>query len=116
MLKHHISRKQWMALLTSYCGIVLVFLHDLQGGSNVALGAALVTGSAAAYAAYLLLSGEMVKRLGSIRLVSYAMCVSTVACVGQFFLLRPPLACCNRCRCTACRWSTASCVPSLPCS
>jgi drug/metabolite transporter (DMT)-like permease len=31
----------------------------------------------------------MVKRLGSIRLVSYAMCVSSVACIGQFFLLRP---------------------------
>lgn len=89
VLKHRISRKQWMALLISYLGIVLVFLHDLQGGGNVALGAALVTGSAAAYAAYLLLSGEMVKRLGSLRLVSYAMCVSTVACVGQFFLLRP---------------------------
>jgi drug/metabolite transporter (DMT)-like permease len=89
VLKHSISRKQWMALLISYCGIVLVFLHDLQGGGNVALGAMLVTGSAAAYAAYLLLSGEMVKRLGSLRLVAYAMCVSTVACVGQFFLLRP---------------------------
>jgi len=89
ILKHQIGRKQWMALAISYCGIVLVFLHDLRGGGNVALGAALVTGSAAAYAAYLLLSGEMVRRLGSIRLVSYAMCVSTVACVGQFFLLRP---------------------------
>ena len=30
-LKQHISRKQWMALLTSYCGIVLVFVHDLHG-------------------------------------------------------------------------------------
>ncbi|WP_432380521.1 DMT family transporter [Duganella sp. P38] len=89
VLKQRIGRKQWLALLISYLGIVLVFLHDLQGGGNVALGASLVTGSAAAYAAYLLLSGEMVKRLGSLRLVSYAMCVSTVACVGQFFLLRP---------------------------
>jgi drug/metabolite transporter (DMT)-like permease len=89
VLKQHISRKQWMALLVSYFGIVLVFLHDLQGGGNVVLGAALVTGSAAAYATYLLLSGEMVKRLGALKLVSYAMCVSTVACVGQFFVLRP---------------------------
>jgi len=89
VLKHHIGRKQWMALAISYCGIVLVFLHDLRGGGNVALGAALVTGSAAAYAAYLLLSGEMVKRLGSLRLVSYAMYVSTAACLVQFFLLRP---------------------------
>jgi drug/metabolite transporter (DMT)-like permease len=89
-LKHHISRRQWLALAVCYAGIVLVFLHDLQGGgSNVALGSMLVLGSAMAYAAYLLLSGEMVQRLGSLRLVSYAMCVSSVACIGQFFLLRP---------------------------
>jgi drug/metabolite transporter (DMT)-like permease len=89
-LKHHISRRQWLALAISYAGIVLVFLHDLQGGgANVALGSTLVLGSAMAYAAYLLLSGGMVQRLGSLRLVSYAMCVSSVACIGQFFVLRP---------------------------
>ncbi len=89
-LKHHISRRQWLALAISYAGIVLVFLHDLQGGgADVALGSTLVLGSAMAYAAYLLLSGEMVQRLGSLRLVSYAMCVSSVACIGQFFILRP---------------------------
>ncbi len=89
-LRRHISRKQWLALLLSYCGIVLVFLHDLRGGaSNVALGSMLVLGSAASYAVYLLLSGEMVKRLGALRLVAYAMCVSSAACIGQFFLLRP---------------------------
>lgn len=90
VLKQHISRKQWLALLVSYCGIVFVFLHDLNSGArNIALGASLVTGSAAAYGIYLLLSGEMVKRLGSLRLVAYAMCVSSAACIGQFFLLRP---------------------------
>lgn len=89
-LQHHISRRQWLALAISYAGIVLVFLHDLHGGSaDVALGSTLVLGSAMAYAAYLLLSGEMVQRLGSLRLVSYAMCVSSVACIGQFFVLRP---------------------------
>lgn len=89
-LHHHISRRQWLALAISYAGIVLVFLHDLKGGgADVALGSTLVLGSAMAYAAYLLLSGEMVQRLGSLRLVSYAMCVSSVACIGQFFILRP---------------------------
>ena len=89
-LKQHISRKQWLALCISYAGIVLVFLHDLTGGaSNVALGSMLVLGSATSYAVYLLFTGEMVKRLGSLRLVSYAMCVSSVACIAQFFALRP---------------------------
>lgn len=89
-LKRAISRRQWLALLLSYCGIVLVFLHDLFGhASNVVLGSLLVLGSATSYAVYLLLTGEMVKRLGSLRLVAYAMCVSSAACIGQFFALRP---------------------------
>jgi len=89
-LKQHINRKQWMALFTSYLGIVLVFAHDLMGGaSNVLLGSSLVLGSAISYALYLLFTGEMVKRLGSLRLVSYAMCVSSFACIAQFFVLRP---------------------------
>ncbi len=29
------------------------------------------------------------RRIGSTRLVSYAMCVASVACIAQFFVLRP---------------------------
>ncbi|WP_312439013.1 EamA family transporter, partial [Janthinobacterium sp.] len=88
--KHAISRLQWLALLTSYCGIVLVFVHDLQAGaSNIVLGSTLVLGSACSYAVYLLGSGELVKRIGAMRLVSYAMCVASFACIAQFFILRP---------------------------
>ena len=89
-LKKKISPLEWGALGTSYFGMVLVFLHDARhGGSNVVLGGALVLGSAIAYALYLLASGEMVRRVGALRLVAYAMCVSSAACIGQFFLLRP---------------------------
>jgi drug/metabolite transporter (DMT)-like permease len=89
VLKQHIGRLQWLALALAYAGIVLVFLHDLRGGGDVVLGSLLVLGSAAAYAIYLLASGEMVRRIGALRLVAYAMCVSSAACLLQFFLLRP---------------------------
>ena len=89
-LKRHISRVEWGALATSYCGIVLVFVHDLHGGAgNAILGSSLVLGSAISYALYLLFCGELVRRIGTLRLVSYAMCVSSVACIVQFFALRP---------------------------
>jgi drug/metabolite transporter (DMT)-like permease len=89
-LKRHISRLEWLALGISYAGIVLVFAHDLAGGQgSTVLGAGLVLGSAVSYGLYLLLTGEMVKRIGTLRLVSYAMTTSSVACIGQFFLLRP---------------------------
>lgn len=90
VFKRRIGRMEWAALGLAYCGIVLVFVHDLAGGSgSVVLGSLLVLGSALAYAVYLLGTGEMVRRIGSLRLVAYAMCVSSVACIGQFFLLRP---------------------------
>lgn len=89
-LKRRIARAQWIALALSYCGIVLVFAHDLRGGAgSTVTGSLLVLGSAASYAAYLLGTGEMVRRIGSLRLVAYAMSVSSVACIGQFFILRP---------------------------
>jgi drug/metabolite transporter (DMT)-like permease len=90
-LNRPVLRAQWTAMLVSYFGIVLVFWEGLRlGGTEVAFGSALVFGAALAYALYLLGSGALVKRVGSLRLVAYAMCVSTVACVLQFFLLHPP--------------------------
>ena len=89
-LKRRISGWEWLALALSYCGIVLVFVHDLGGGAGDAVtGSLLVLASAIAYAIYLLGSGELVRRIGSLRLVSYAMCVSSAACIAQFFVLRP---------------------------
>lgn len=89
-LHKRIGRLEWMALLVAYAGIVLVFAHDVQsGGKSVIFGSFLVLGSAISYAVYLLLSGELVLRVGAIRLVAYAMCVSSIACILQFFLLRP---------------------------
>jgi drug/metabolite transporter (DMT)-like permease len=89
-LKRKIKLLEWMALGTAYAGTVLVFLHDVGlGGANVILGSAFVLASALSYALYLLLSGELVRRVGPMRLVAYAMCVSSAACILQFFLLRP---------------------------
>lgn len=89
-MKKKVTRLEWMALGISYLGTVLVFIHDARlGGANVMLGGVLVLGSAVSYAFYLLFSGEMVRRVGAMRLVAYAMCVSSAACIGQFFLLRP---------------------------
>jgi drug/metabolite transporter (DMT)-like permease len=89
-LKRRIGRVEWAALGVSYGGIVLVFVHDLAGGAgSTVTGSLFVLGSAVSYALYLLGTGEMVRRIGSLRLVAYAMCVSSAACIGQFFLLRP---------------------------
>jgi drug/metabolite transporter (DMT)-like permease len=85
-----ISRRQTVALLVSYAGVALAFGHDLQaGGSNILLGGALVFGSALAYALYLVGSGELVARVGAVRLTAYASSVASVLCLLQFVVLRP---------------------------
>ena len=58
-------------------------------GPEAALGAVLVFASALSYAVYLVYSGEMVQRLGSLRLVGLATTVACVCCIAQFLLLRP---------------------------
>jgi drug/metabolite transporter (DMT)-like permease len=85
-----ISRNQLAGMAVSYLGVVLVFGQELKvAGSDVPLGALLVLGSAISYAIYLSSSGEMVKRVGSLRLVGLATTVACLLCLLQFVLLRP---------------------------
>jgi drug/metabolite transporter (DMT)-like permease len=84
------GRMQLAGMAVSYAGVVLVFGHEARlEGSNVALGALLVFLSAVSYAVYLVYSGHLVKRLGSLRLVGLATSVACLLCVAQFVLLRP---------------------------
>jgi drug/metabolite transporter (DMT)-like permease len=89
-LAKRIRRLDWLALALAYAGIVLTFWHDVRlEGGRIALGSLLVFGSAVCYAVYLVVGGELVKRLGAIRLTSYAMCVSTAAVFVQFVAMNP---------------------------
>ena len=90
LFKQKVTRRQLISLAVSYCGVLLVFGHEVTLlGSNVALGAALVFGSVVSYALYLIYSGEEVKRLGALRLTGIATSIACVLCIAQFFLLRP---------------------------
>jgi len=90
LYRQRISGFQWAGLAISYGGVVMVFGHEVRlTGDAVWLGAALVFCSAVSYAFYLSYSGELVRRLGALRLVGLASCVACVFCIGQFALLRP---------------------------
>ncbi len=85
-----ISHRQSVGMLISYAGVLLVFGHEAAlDGHNALLGAGLVLASAISYALYLSYSGELVQRLGSLRLAGWATSVACVLCIGQFLLLRP---------------------------
>jgi drug/metabolite transporter (DMT)-like permease len=99
-LKRPASWRQLTALAVSYAGVLLVFGHELNfqhgvepgAGSHAVLGAVLVFGSAFSYAVYLVMSGEVVQRIGPLRLTGLATTVACVLCIAQFFVLRPVAA------------------------
>jgi drug/metabolite transporter (DMT)-like permease len=97
LYKKPISARQVAGMALSYSGILLVFGHELVmqefgadvGAANTIWGSLLVFASAISYAIYLAYSGELVKRLGSLRLVGLATTVACVLCIVQFMLMRP---------------------------
>ena len=85
-----VSRLQLLGMGVSYTGVLLVFGREVTlAGADVAWGALLVFISAISYALYLSYSGELVRRLGSLRLVGLATSVACGLCLLQFALLRP---------------------------
>ncbi len=90
VLRKTIGRLQWIALAVTYAGVLVVFSHDLKlSGSNVTLGAALVFSSALSYSIYLVAAGEIVNRIGSLRLTAWASIVACLLCMAQSVLIDP---------------------------
>jgi drug/metabolite transporter (DMT)-like permease len=54
------------------------------------LGSLLVLACAISYSLYLIFSGQLVKRLGPLRITGGATSIACVLCIGQFFVLRSP--------------------------
>ena len=91
MLGKRITRRTTFALLLSYAGIALVFVHDLNVGIDAQalwVGGALVFASSFAYAVYLVGAGAVIARMGSMRFIAWAMLASTIFVLAQFALTR----------------------------
>jgi drug/metabolite transporter (DMT)-like permease len=90
VLNKSISRLQWYALAVGYLGVIVVFIQDASStGTMAVLGMLLVFASACSYAIYMIGSGEMVKRVGSVRLVVYASSASTLVSTIQILIYDP---------------------------
>jgi drug/metabolite transporter (DMT)-like permease len=90
LYQRRITALQAFAMAVSYAGVLLVFGHEADfKGAGAVMGALLVFASAVSYAIYLVYSGEMVQRLGSLRLVGLATTVACILCLVQFVMLRP---------------------------
>ncbi|GAA5067196.1 DMT family transporter [Lysobacter panacisoli] len=89
--KRKVARREWVALAVSYAGVAFVFVENLRvQGDHVLFGSALVLLAALSYALYLSMSGQLISRIGSLRLVALAMCVSTAATLLHYVIARDP--------------------------
>jgi drug/metabolite transporter (DMT)-like permease len=85
LFKRRVGRTAWIALLISYAGIALVFLHDMKATELDAVrGSVLVFISALAYAVYLVGAGHTIAKIGASRFTAYVMTVACAACLVQF--------------------------------
>ena len=87
-----LQRNEMLALLLSYLGIGLAFVHDLEFSGEtraVLVGGLLVFASSLTYALYLSGSAPMIKRLGSARFTALVMIVATVAAQAHFLVSQP---------------------------
>lgn len=86
-LKKKIGQIEIVSLLLAYGGIALVVLTDDMGAQkNLWLGTILIFGSALTYAIYLIGSGELIPKLGTVTYTAISMIVSTIV-IGIHFLI-----------------------------
>lgn len=85
-----ITRMQGLAMAVSYAGVLMAFWHEQPvAGSSVALGALLVLLSTVSYAFYLTYCGQVVARVGSLRLAAWATSAACLFCLSHFLLVKP---------------------------
>ncbi|MFT4171523.1 MAG: DMT family transporter [Rhodocyclaceae bacterium] len=89
-----IRRAAVLPLALCYLGIAVAVVGDMRvsptgSGAHTLLGCALVAASALAYAVYLMMSGQVVLRLGATRVTAYASLVACALSIAQFLLVRP---------------------------
>lgn len=87
--QHRITRREIIALIASYLGVILVVWHDLSlpstSATHTLLGAGLILASAVVYAIYLVFSGKFIPRLGPSLFTAYIMLIASVASGIHFF-------------------------------
>lgn len=96
-LKSKISKRQIIAILLTYTGIIVAFSLELKiEGEGVWIGAGLIVLSAVTYASYIAGSGWLIPKIGATVFTSYAMIVSCIcvlihyALTGNFDLYNYP--------------------------
>jgi drug/metabolite transporter (DMT)-like permease len=89
VFKTPVTRRTLWALGLTYGGVLLAVKTETAAstGSGMWLGVAMIFGCALSYAVYLVGSGRLIPRIGSLRFTALAMIVSTAAMMLHFWLV-----------------------------
>jgi len=84
-----ITRRTLAALALTYGGVALAVKTETAGasGAGLWLGVLMIFGCALSYAAYLVGSGRLIPRVGSLRFTALALIVSTAAMLLHFLVV-----------------------------
>ena len=87
-LKKTIHKIQYFALVVTYMGVAFAFVPDLRMGmqKDLIIGSSLIFLSSLTYAIYLIGSGEMIPKVGTLRFTCYAMLISTAMIIVHYFI------------------------------
>ena len=85
-LKHKINITEIIAFVVCYFGISVIYLQDFgAGGNDVTYGMVLVLGSALAFSIFVVLSGQLIGKVGSVQFTSLSMMSASVAVFVHYF-------------------------------
>jgi drug/metabolite transporter (DMT)-like permease len=90
LYRRAVPRTVRFAMVLSYLGLALVFVHDLRLPHNqdTVLGSLMVFGGMLAYSFYLVGTGHVIARVGTVRFTAYALLVSTAVSLLQYLWTR----------------------------
>jgi drug/metabolite transporter (DMT)-like permease len=85
LFKKKIETPQYIAMILTYIGVAIAYVAEkgLGDQKNVVLGASLIFTCAITYSFFVVGTGELVKRLGSIKFTCYAMLAATIPALIQ---------------------------------
>ena len=87
-LKKKIGKTEYIALFLTYLGVLIVFFDDaVVSQNNVGLGAVFIFASALTYSIYLIGTGQLTPKLGSVNYTALSMIVSSLAVFIHYLIV-----------------------------
>ncbi|MBC8109461.1 MAG: DMT family transporter [Verrucomicrobia bacterium] len=90
LFRKKITKIQLLALFLTYAGMLVAFTDDAKTGlqQDLITGGLWIFASAFTYAWYMVGSGELIPKVGSMKFTAYAMLFATLAIVSHFLLTK----------------------------